>query len=276
MVQTLSTRSVMYVTLFVVAVLAVLVLVRPHSVSHPVARPKVILGLKIASTPSAVGAHQVASSSNAAAGLQVRSTPTPSAPLQARSTPSAPNPQVKSSPNGATDLRVLSTPTPAGVLTTSSPNGAADLEVRSAHPDLPPGVLYATPTDPVQIQSVTFSPDHVHAGDVASARILTTSNAAALTARIGTYQVNVPKVAPGTFTLSITVPSLLPTHQFQIVVTAIRADGATAQRVVPVMSTTNEASESDCSCRRRWWGWRKRRRCDLLGPLFLQFDRQHS
>ena len=116
----------------------------------------------------------------------------------------------------------------------SSPNVAANLQIRSAHPDLPPGVPYATPTDPVQIQSVTFSPDHVHAGDVASARILTTSNAAALTARIGTYQVNVPKVAPGTFALSITVPSLLPTHQFEIVVTAIRADGATAQRVVPV------------------------------------------
>lgn len=210
MVQTLSTRSVMYVTLFVVAVLAVLVLVRPHSVSHPAARPKVILGLKIASTPSAVGAHQLPTSRNPAAG-QIRSTPTAAAGFQARSTPSASAP-----------LQLGSRRSPAGP------------QVRSAHPDLPPGVPYATPTDPVQIQSITFSPDHVHAGDVASARILTTSNAAALTARIGTYQVNVPKVAPGTFSLSITVPTLLPSHQFEIVVTAIRADGATAQRVIPI------------------------------------------
>ncbi|HEV2036991.1 MAG TPA: hypothetical protein VGQ96_00170 [Candidatus Eremiobacteraceae bacterium] len=65
--------------------------------------------------------------------------------------------------------------------------------------------------------------------------MITTSNAAALTARIGTYQVNVPRVAPGTFALSMTVPHLpVPGHRVVIVVTAIRADGATTQRSVPL------------------------------------------
>lgn len=100
---------------------------------------------------------------------------------------------------------------------------------------LPPGVVYASNTDAVRILSVSLSPDTLQAGDIASARVITTSNAAALTARIGTYQVNVPKVAPGMFALSMTVPHIyVPGHRAVIVVTAIRADGATTQRSVPL------------------------------------------
>jgi len=100
---------------------------------------------------------------------------------------------------------------------------------------LPPGVVYASDTDPVRILSVILSSDTLQGGDVAFARVLTTSNVAALTARIGTYQVNVPKVAPGMFALSITVPRVyLPGHHAVIVVTAIRTDGATTQRLVPI------------------------------------------
>ncbi len=214
----------MYVALVVAALLAVVLFVRPHSHPHPVSSPNVAADLQVRSSPRAAAPLQVHLKPSAAPNFPARSSPNVAADLQVRSTPTATvGPQVRSAPTSYPTLMVP-----------SSPNVAANLQIRSAHPDLPPGVPYATPTDPVQIQSVTFSPDHVHAGDVASARILTTSNAAALTARIGTYQVNVPKVAPGTFALSITVPSLLPTHQFEIVVTAIRADGATAQRVVPV------------------------------------------
>lgn len=215
--QAVSTRSVIYVVLVAAAVLALVLVTRPHSSPHKAT------SVQPGPTPTVRSTPNVSSSSNVAADLQVRSSN--SALAQVHSTPAAtPSPQVRSSPSPAADI-----------LVPSSPNVAADLQGRSAHPDLPPGVPYATPTDPVQIQSVTFSPTHVHAGDIASARILTTSNAAALTARIGTYQVNVPKVAPGTFALTITVPNLLlPQHQFQIVVTAIRADGATAQRVFPV------------------------------------------
>lgn len=105
----------------------------------------------------------------------------------------------------------------------------------AAQSGLPTGVTYASDTDPVRILSVSLSSDTVQAGDVASARVITTSNAAALTARIGTYQVNVPRVAPGTFALSMTVPRIyVPRHRVVIVVTAIRADGATTQRSVPL------------------------------------------
>ncbi len=58
---------------------------------------------------------------------------------------------------------------------------------------------------------------------------------AALTARIGDYQVNVPKVAPGTFALRIQVPRVaVPGHRVDIMVTAIRSDGASTQRAVTV------------------------------------------
>jgi hypothetical protein len=100
---------------------------------------------------------------------------------------------------------------------------------------LPPGVVYASDTDPVRILSVSLSPDTLQAGDIASARVITTSNAAALTARIGTFQVNVPRVAPGMFALSMTIPHIyVPGHRAVIIVTAIRTDGATTQRSVPL------------------------------------------
>jgi hypothetical protein len=87
----------------------------------------------------------------------------------------------------------------------------------------------------VRIESIHLSSDAVRGGDTESAQIITTSNVAALTARIGTYQINVPRIAPGTFAMTMTVPHVpLKEHQVNIIVTAIRADGATAQRTVPI------------------------------------------
>ena len=101
--------------------------------------------------------------------------------------------------------------------------------------DLQPGVPYASSTAPVRIASVKLSARSFHSGDMASGRVITTSNVAALTARIGSYQVNVPRLAPGVFALSLRVPYIpLPVHQVNIVITAIRADGVTAQRTVPI------------------------------------------
>lgn len=105
---------------------------------------------------------------------------------------------------------------------------------QSAAP-LPPGVPYAAPSDPVQIESVSLSSEVVRAGELASARVLTTSNAAAMLARIGSYQVNVPRVDIGTFSLAVRVPKVvLPGYRAQIVLIAIRADGATARQTVSV------------------------------------------
>ena len=103
------------------------------------------------------------------------------------------------------------------------------------HPELPPGVPYASSADPIRIVSIKLSSDDVRGGDMASARVITTSNAAALTARIRTYQVNVPRIAPGTFAMRIRVPHVpVPGHRVDIVVTAIRADGATTERTISV------------------------------------------
>jgi hypothetical protein len=98
---------------------------------------------------------------------------------------------------------------------------------------LPPGVPYAAPGDPVRIESVQLSSDVVKAGDVASGLVITTSNAAAMLARVGSYQVSVPRVNVGTFALSVRVPRFpLPVYRATIVVIAIRADGVTAQQTV--------------------------------------------
>ena len=101
---------------------------------------------------------------------------------------------------------------------------------------LPPGVPYAAPSDPVRIAAVELPSGTVRGGDTISATVLTSSNAAAVTATVGTYVLNLPKTAPGTFELSVAVPRLpLPTYHAKIVVTAIRADGATDQTSVKVL-----------------------------------------
>ena len=100
---------------------------------------------------------------------------------------------------------------------------------------LPPGVPYAAPTDPVHIAAVELPSDTLHGGDTVTATVLTTSNAAAVTAAVGKYVLDLPKTAPGTFELSLAVPRLpLPTYRAKIVVTAIRADGAKEQTTVSV------------------------------------------
>lgn len=101
--------------------------------------------------------------------------------------------------------------------------------------ELPPGVVYASDTDPVRITSVTFDPSHPAAGDAVSAQIVCTSNAAAVTAKVGTIVVNVPKRAPGIFSTTLRVPVLpiYSAHQ-TVIITAIRTDGAKAQRTISV------------------------------------------
>jgi hypothetical protein len=96
---------------------------------------------------------------------------------------------------------------------------------------LPPGVVYASDTDPVRITSVVFDPSHPAAGDMVSAQIVCTSNAAAVTAKVGTIVINVPKRAPGIFSTALRVP-VLPLYSAHetVIITAIRTDGAKTQR----------------------------------------------
>ena len=89
---------------------------------------------------------------------------------------------------------------------------------------LPPGVQYASNSDPVRITGVTFSPAQPRRGDKVEAQVVCTSNAAAVTAQV-----------PGIFRTSLQIPELLFYSPHQIVViTAIRTDGATAKRTIAV------------------------------------------
>jgi hypothetical protein len=114
---------------------------------------------------------------------------------------------------------------------------ATGLAVRAAFADngLPPGVVYASDTDPVRISSITYSPTEIKRGGKVVAQVVCTSNAAAVTAKVGTIVVNLPKRAPGIFRATLQLPWLpvYATHQ-TVTITAIRTDGATAARTFTV------------------------------------------
>ena len=125
-----------------------------------------------------------------------------------------------------------------GTMATASPTGSPQASPQTASAQatsLPAGVPYASPKDPVHIASIELPSDTIHGGDVATATVLTTSNAAAVTARLGNLLFDVPKTAPGTFVLAVRVPKLpFPSYRAHVVITAIRADGASAQTTVSI------------------------------------------
>jgi hypothetical protein len=100
---------------------------------------------------------------------------------------------------------------------------------------VPSGVPFAADTDPVRIVSVSLSSTEFHPGDLVSGRVITTSNAAAVTAQVGTIRVGVPRVAIGKFRLSLQLPNIpLPTGPQKLIITAVRRDGTQATRSVDV------------------------------------------
>jgi hypothetical protein len=100
---------------------------------------------------------------------------------------------------------------------------------------VPSDVPFAADTDPVKIVSVSLSSTEFHPGDFVSGRVITTSNAAAVTAQVGTIRVGVPRVAIGKFRLSLQLPNIpLPTGPQKLIFTAVRRDGKQATRSVDV------------------------------------------
>jgi hypothetical protein len=101
--------------------------------------------------------------------------------------------------------------------------------------DLPPGVPYASDTDPVRIVSYILSSTVIHPGDDITGDVVTSSNAASVTARVGSFSVAVPKVAPGKFHLHMQMPSVpLPPGDAKLIITAIRTDGKSTTREVAI------------------------------------------
>lgn len=99
---------------------------------------------------------------------------------------------------------------------------------------LPDGVPYAGPTDPVRIVSAVVSSQTPHAGDTVSATVVTTSNASAVTAQVGTVRMPLTKVAPGTFQEDVTIPAWAPSGSYTVTIVATRADGVATSSTLPV------------------------------------------
>src|SRR5450755_1411471 len=87
--------------------------------------------------------------------------------------------------------RAVTSPMMSGVPASGVTSAAGDT--------LPPGVPYASDTDPVRIVSYILSSTVIHPGDAITGDVVTSSNAASVTARVGSFSVAVPKVAPGKF-----------------------------------------------------------------------------
>jgi len=100
---------------------------------------------------------------------------------------------------------------------------------------LPDGVPYASEKDPVQIVSYVLSSTIIHPGDKVTGDVTTSSNAASVTAQVGTITIPVPKIAPGKFHLLMQLPSIpLPPGDAKLIITAIRTDGKRTTREVPI------------------------------------------
>ena len=87
----------------------------------------------------------------------------------------------------------------------------------------------------MQIVSYVLSSSIFHPGDKVTGDVVTSSNAASVTAQVGTITVAVPKVAPGKFHLLMQLPSMpLPPGNAKLIITAIRTDGTRTTREVPI------------------------------------------
>lgn len=105
----------------------------------------------------------------------------------------------------------------------------------SALTQLPKGVPYASDTDPVRIVSVALSSNIVHPGDKVTGDVVTSSNAASVTARVSAFSVAVPKIAPGKFHLAMQLPSMpLPPGDTKLTITAVRTDGKSTTREIAI------------------------------------------
>ena len=89
-------------------------------------------------------------------------------------------------------------------------------------------------SDPIAIRSVSLSESPIFAGTTVSGTVLATCNVAAVTAQVGTYRIGVPKTSPGVFQTSVDVPHFVWPGHFNLVVTAVRSDGASVSTTIPI------------------------------------------
>ena len=99
----------------------------------------------------------------------------------------------------------------------------------------PSPTLCPKPADPIEIRSVSISEDPIRPGTSVSGMVVATCNVAAVTAQVGTFRVGLPKRSPGIFETTVKVPRLVWPGHFDLVVTAIRTDGLSIRRTIPIV-----------------------------------------
>jgi len=88
-----------------------------------------------------------------------------------------------------------------------------------------------------RIVSVALSRTRIHPGDVVSGRVVTSSNVASVEVRVATYSFSLPRIAPGTFALTYTVPPIpfFIRGAFDLNVIARNARGDAVTRAIPIV-----------------------------------------
>ncbi len=143
--------------------------------------------------------------------------------------PAAPQPTPAAMATAAATPRVTAQPSAA-------PVAPASPSVAPATPQ-PAVVQEVAPNAPPRILSLQIDKTQVRPGDTVSGDVVTTSNVASVVARIATFSVAVPRVAPGRFALAYTVPRLpfFVRGHFQLQVIARNAAGAAASRTIDLL-----------------------------------------
>lgn len=106
--------------------------------------------------------------------------------------------------------------------------GAANLG-----PPLPPGVPYASDSDPARFIAVVFD-QTPHRGENVGVHVTTSSNVAAVTAQVGSIRVLLQKTGPGLFAGDARVPWWAHTGVYAVTFAAIRTDGVSTRYTLPV------------------------------------------
>ena len=133
------------------------------------------------------------------------------------------------------ELRRVDIPKIRNVPASGATNPARVRSSLRATMPLPHGVPYASDTDPIRIVSVALSSNIVHPGDNVTGDVVTSSNAASVTARVSAFSVAVPKIAPGKFHLEMKLPSMpLPPGDTKLTITALRTDGKSTTREIAI------------------------------------------
>ena len=146
-------------------------------------------------------------------------------------------PPAARAPAGAPDATPAGAPVPGTTprpSASSSPAPAGDTNAFAF--GQPPASNLAGPGDPVRIFSVTFAPTVVRNGTPVRFTAITTTNAARLTIGRPGFETSIAQVAPGRWesAYNFTASGPAPQGPAQLIVTAVRADGASATLKIPI------------------------------------------